>query len=187
MEQSANPETLETSLIVNIWVQRWNIIVFFIVVILTIYVQLNLIQFVEVLLGAFLWTSIFMFGFLGIAAHIRYYFHYEKNRKVALYPDKIVVSKNNDIVMQVVKHDIVKIILRDKIKSYGYNLNPSFADPFYYLIVIYKGNESVILTCLLDLKLKKKISSWYGKEFEHSYQFFPFPTNYVRINAERPD
>lgn len=34
---------------------------------------------------------------------------------------------------------------------------------------------SFILTCLLDIKLTKKVTAWYGQPPEHKYQFFPFP------------
>ena len=179
MEQSTIIETFETSLIANIWVERYNIMVFLMVSIIAIFVQFSLIIFLEFLLASLLFTGIFMLGFVGIAAHIRYYFHFERNRKVELYTDRMVINLNSDVLEEIFKKDIVKIILCDKLKykleSGGYNLWGTFADPFYYLVVIGKNKENVILTCLLDIKLKKKIAAWYGQELEHKYQFFPFP------------
>ena len=175
MEQSTIIETFETSLGVNIWVERYSIVVYLITGIIAIYAHLSLVIFFEALLGIFLFTGIVFMGFVGIAAHIRYFFYFERNRKVELYRDRMVISVNGEVAEQIFKNDIVKIILRDKIKSYGYNLWPTSADPFYYLVVLGKNQEKVILTCLLDIGLKKKIAGWYGQELEHKYQFFPFP------------
>ena len=144
---------------------------FLITCIIAIYAQLSLVIFFESLLGIFLFIGIFFLGFLGIAAHIRYYFHFESNRKVELYKDSMINYLNAKVTEQIFKNDIIKITLCDKINSYGSNFYPTSADPFYYLIVLVKNQEKIILTCLLDIGLKKKIAGWYGKEFEHMYQF----------------
>ena len=168
-------ETFKTSLIVNIWMQRNSFIGYLIAGIIAVLVHLSLVQFFELLLGVFLFTGIALFGFVGIYAHILYYFRFEINRKVELYTNRIVICKNDQIVQQMFKNEITKIILCDKIKSYGFNLNPTYADSYYYLIVVGKSQETVILTCLLNISLKKKIAAWYGQELEQKYQFFPFP------------
>jgi hypothetical protein len=180
MEQSTMIETFETSLIVNIWMQRNSFIGYLIAGIIAVLVHLSLVQFFELLLGVFLFTGTVLFGFVGIYAHIIYYFRFEINRKVKLYSDRIVIVKNGQIIQQLLKNEITKIILCDKIKSYGFNLDPTYADSYYYLIVIGKNQERIILTCLLNIRLKKKIAAWYGQELEHKYQFFPFPANYGR-------
>jgi hypothetical protein len=183
MEQSTKIETLETSLKVNIWMQRSSFIGYLIAGIIAVLVHLSLVQFFELLLGVFLFTGIFLFGFVGISAHIQYYFRFERSRKVELYSDRIVIFKNGQILQQMFKNEINKIILCDKIKSYGFNLNPTYADSYYYLVVLGRNQERIILTCLLNISLKKKIATWYGQELEHKYQFFPFPANYDRNSA----
>ncbi|MEO7487276.1 MAG: hypothetical protein ABIU77_09250 [Ferruginibacter sp.] len=178
MEQIKIIETLETSLVVNIWVQRNSLIIYLITGIIAIYAQFNLMMFFELLLGIFLFIGIVFMGFVGIAAHMQYYFQFERNRKVELYSDRIVViCKNGQVVDQIFKRDIDKIVLYDKIKSYGYNLWPTNADSYYYITVIGKNQEKIILTCLLDISLKKKVASWYGQELQHKYQFFPLPNS----------
>jgi len=177
MEQSTIIETFETSLIVNVWVERYNIVFFLITGIIIIYAQLSLEIFFEALLGIFLFTGIVFMGFVGIAAHVKYYFNFERNRKVELYTDRMDISVNGEVSEQIFKNDIVNIILYDKINSYGSNFYPTYADPYYYLVVIGKNQERIILTCLLDIRLKKKIAAWYDQELEHKYQFFPFPPN----------
>lgn len=189
MEQNKIVETFETSLIANIWVERNNVIPFLLACIITIAVQFSLIKFFELLLGSFLFTGIIFLGFVGIAAHIQYHFHFEKNRKVHLFADRIIISISSEVFAQLFKKDIVKIILFDKLKSEsksgGYNAWPTYLDPFYYLIVIGKNQERIILTCLLDIRLKKKIAAWYGQELEHKYQFFPFPANGERMRSAK--
>lgn len=180
MEESTIIETLETSLLTNIWVERNQFMVCLIAGFIIIYVQMSIIAFFETVGIMFLWTGIFMLGVVGVAAHVRYYFRFERNRKVELYNDKIVIYVDDNVLEEISKKDIPKIILRDKLKyqleSYKYYNNwPTFADPFYYLLVIGKNEERIVLTCLLDIKLKKKIADWYDQELEHQYQFFPFP------------
>jgi hypothetical protein len=181
MEQSTIVETFETSLGVNLRVEINNIVVFFMVVIIAIYFQISLIMFFELLVGSFLFAGTVLMGFVGIAAHVKYYFNFERNRKVDLYTDRMVISMNGEVAEQIFKNDIVKIILYDKINSSGVNFHPTNADPFYYLVVIANNQEMVVLTCLLGKRLKKKIASWYGQELEHKYQFFPFPPKAARI------
>ena len=175
MEESTKRTSLETSLIVNIWMQRNDFIGYLMAIIVAVFVHLSFLQFFELLLGVFLFTGIALFGFVGLYAHILYYFRFEVNRKVELYTDRILTYKNAQKVQEMSKNEITKIILCDKLKSEGFNLWPSNADSYYYLIVIGKNKEQIILTCLLDIRLKKKIATWYGREFEHQYQFFPFP------------
>ena len=175
MRQDEIIETFETSIIINIWVQRNSVVTCLITGIITIYAQLGLIAFFEALLGIFLFSGVVMLGFAGIVIHVKYYYHFEKNRRVELYTDRIEISRNGKVVKQVFKDDITGIILCDRLKSGGYNLYPTFADPYYYLDVIDKNKEEVILTCLLDIRLKKKIAAWYGQEPEHKYKFFPYP------------
>ncbi len=175
MGQSTIIETLETSLLANILVEWFFIIQFIVATIIGIYTQLNLVEFLELLLGFFLFVGIVFLGFVAIVAHVRYYFHYEQHRKVELYADRMVISVNDQVIEQIFKNDIIKIILYDKRHVDEGNLFPTLLDSFYYLDVIGKNKEKVILTCLLDIKLKKKIAAWYGKELEHNYQLFPFP------------
>jgi hypothetical protein len=175
MEESTIIETFETSLIVNIWMHRNSFIGYLIAGIIAVLVRLSLVQFFELLLGVFLLINVALFGFVGIAAHIEYYFRFERNRKVELYTDRMVIYKNNQVVQEMLKYEITKIILYDKIKSYGYNLWPTLHDSYYYLAVVSKNQERIILTCLLNISLKKKIAAWYGQGLEHKYQFFPFP------------
>ena len=177
MEQNSPGETLKTSLGVNIWAERNYIIVSLLTGVIVIYVKLSLVNFFEALAGIYLFTGIFFLGFVGIIAHVKYYFNFERNRKVELYTDRMVISVNGELTKQIFKNDILKIILCDKLQSYGNNLYPTYLDAFYYLVVIGKNQERVILTCLLDRKLKKKIATWYGLELEHKYQFFPIPTS----------
>ena len=185
MEQSKIVNKLETTLLANTWVERNNILVLLMVGIVDIYLKFSLIKLFELLLGIFAFTGIVFMGIVGIAAHIRYYFYFERHRKVALYTDRMVISVNDEALETVLKNDIVKIIIHDKLRNCGYELNgydhyynsyPSFADSFYYLVIIGKNQERVILTCLLDIKLKQKIAAWYGHKLDHKYQFFPFPS-----------
>ncbi len=125
----------------------------------------------------FLFVGIFFLGFVAIAAHIRYYFHFEKRRKVELHPDRMVIAVNDQVVEQIFKKDIVNITLYDKRHIDTGNPFPTLLDSFYYLGVTGKNQERIVLTCLLDIRLKKKITAWYGQELEHTYQFFPFPDN----------
>jgi hypothetical protein len=185
MEQSTIIAAFKTTLIANIWVERNNIIVLLMAGIAGIYMQFSFIKLFEMLLVFFTFTGIAFMGFVGIAAHIRYYFEFERNRKVELYTDRMVISVNDEVLEEVFINDLVKIVLHDKLRNYSYesdrydhyyNFYPSFADSFYYLAVIGKNQERIILTCLLDIKLKRKIAAWYGQKLEHKYQFFPFPT-----------
>lgn len=179
MEQSTIIETLETSLLVNIWAQRLFIIFFMVATAISIYVHGTLVQYFEVMFFFFLWVGIFFLGFVAIAAHIRYYFHFEKHRKVELHPEKMVITVNNQVVEQIFKKDISNITLYDKRHVDTGNAFPTLLDSFYYLEVTGKNQERIVLTCLLDIRLKKKITAWYGQEFKHTYQFFPFPgSNY---------
>ncbi len=168
-------ETFKTSLIVNIWMQRNSFIGYLIAGIIAVLAHFSLIQFFELLLGVFLFIGIALLGFVGIYAHILYYFRFERNRKVELYTDRIVTRKNDQIVQQMFKNEITRIILCDNIRSSGITSWSTYADSYYYLIVIGKNQERIILTCLLNISLKKKIDVWYGQEIEHKYQFFPFP------------
>jgi hypothetical protein len=177
MEQSTIIETLETSLLVNIWAERLFIIFFIVATIISIYVHVTLFQYFEVMLLFFLFVGIFFLGFVAIAAHVRYYFHFEKRRKVELHPDRIVIALNDQVLEQIFKKDIINITLYDKRHVDTGNLFPTLLDSFYYLDVTGKNQEKIVLTCLLDAQLKKKITAWYGQEFEHTYQFFPFPNN----------
>jgi hypothetical protein len=129
MEQGTIIETFETSLIANIWMERYHIMDIVLTGFFVIYAQLSLVIFFEALLGLFLFTGIVCMGFVAIAAHIRYYFHFERNRKVELYTDKMVINVNTDVSEEIFKKDIVAIILCDKLKSQsksgGYNLWPT--------------------------------------------------------------
>jgi len=175
MEENSSIQELKTSFVVNIWVERNNFIVLLMVVIVAAVYgrQFNLMQLFELFVGSFLFAGIVFFGFVGIALHIRYYFHYEKYRSVKLFADRLVISIEHVETAEIFKKDIVKIILRDRINSSG--RYQTFVDPFYYLIVVSQNHEPVILTCILDMNLKKKIAGWYGQELEHKYQFFPSP------------
>ena len=141
---------------------------------ISIYVHGTLIKYFEMLFFFFLFVGIFFLGFVAIAAHIRYYFHFEKRRKVELHTDRMVITMNDQVVEQLLKKDIISITLYDKRHVDG-NLFPVLLDSFYYLGVTGKNQERIVLTCLLDIRLKKKITTWYGQELKHTYQFFPFP------------
>jgi hypothetical protein len=175
MEQSTTIETLETSLPANIWAVRHFIVLFIVATAISIYVHGTLIQYLEIMAVSFLFIGIFFLGFVAIAAHLRYYFHFEKGRKVQLHPDRMVITLNDQVVEQIFKKDITKITLYDKLQD-G-NAFPILLDSFYYLVVTGKNLQRIVLTCLLDIRLKKKITAWYGQEPEHIYQFFPFPEN----------
>jgi hypothetical protein len=175
MEQSAKIETLETSLLANIWAERLLIIALMMAAVIGIYVHLNLLVYFEVMVGSFFLIGIMFLAFVGIAAHLRYYFNFERHRKLELYADRMVISVNNQVVGQILKNDIIRITLYDKRHVDEVNLYPTLFDSFYYLVVTGKNQERVVLTCLLDIRLKKKINAWYGRELEHIYQFFPFP------------
>jgi hypothetical protein len=177
MEQSTIIETLQTSLLVNIWAERRFIVLFIVAIIISIYVHLDSFQFLEEILGMFFFIGIVFLGFVAIAAHVKYYFHYERGRKVELHPDLMVITVNDKVVEQIFKKDISNITLYDKRHIDTGNFFPVVLDSFYYLVLIGKNQERVILTCLLDIRLKKKITAWYGQELEHTYQFFPFPNS----------
>ena len=177
MEQGAITDTLKTSLPANIWVERQFILFFIVGTAISIYVHGTLFQYVEVMSIFFLFVGIFFLGFVAIAAHLRYYFHFEKGRKVELHWDRMVITLHDQVVEQIYKKDIIKITLYDKQRVDGGNLLPTALDSFYYLVVTGKNVESIVLTCLLDIRLKKKITVWYGQELEHTYQFFPFPNH----------
>ena len=175
MEQNTTNETLETSLSANLWAERLLIITILMVAFISIYAHLNLLQFFESTLIIFLFVGTFFLGFVAIAAHIKYYFRFEKHRKVELYSDRMVVTVCNRVTEQILKTDILRITLYDKRHIDKTNLFPGFLDPFYYLTVTGKNRQEIILTCLLDIRLKEKINEWYGQELKHIYQFFPFP------------
>jgi hypothetical protein len=175
MEQSTIIETLKTSFLANVWVERRFIIYFILATIISLYAHGTLSQYLQVLLYFFLFVGFVFLGFVAILAHIKYFFGYERRREVELYEDKIVIKVNHQVTEQIFKNDIIKITLYDKRHIDQGNFYPTLVDSFYYLIVIDKNQKSVILTCLLDMKLKKKITAWYGKELEHIYQLFPFP------------
>jgi len=177
MEQSITIETLETSLPVNIWAERQFILFFIVGTAISIYAHVTLLQYAEIMGIFFLFVGIFFLGFVAIAAHLRYYFHFEKRRKVELQLDSMVIILNDQVVEQIYKKDIIKITLYDKQRVDGGNLLPTALDSLYYLVVTGKNVESIVLTCLLDIRLKKKIAAWYGEELKHTYQFFPFPNN----------
>jgi hypothetical protein len=92
----------------------------------------------------------------------------------------MVITVNDKVVEQIFKKDIINITLYDKRHVDTGNLFPVLLDTFYYLVVTGKNQETVVLTCLLDIRLKKKITAWYGQELEHTYQFFPFPNSEYR-------
>jgi hypothetical protein len=177
MEQGTMTETLKTSLPANIWVERFFIILFMVATAISIYVHGTLFQYVEVMSIFFLFVGIFFLGFVAIAAHLRYYFRFEKGRKVELHEDRMVITLKDQVVEQISKKDIIKITLYDQRHGDGGNAFPTLLDCFYYLVVIGKNQERIVLTCLLDIRLKKKIAAWYGQELKHTYQFFPFPSN----------
>src|SRR5215468_3876961 len=101
MEQSTIIETFETFLGVNIWLERNHIMIFLITGVISIFAQFSLVMFFELLLGIFLFTGIVCMGFAGIAAHIRYYFHFERNRKVELYTDRIEINVNREVLQKI--------------------------------------------------------------------------------------
>src|ERR1700685_1969885 len=133
MEQSTIIESLQTSLLVNIWAERLFIISFIVATTISIYVHGTLFQYFEVMLLFFLFAGIFFLGFVAIAAHVRYYFHFEKRRKVELHPDRMVITVNDQVVEQMFKKDIIKITLYDKRRADTGNLFPTLLDSFYYL------------------------------------------------------
>jgi hypothetical protein len=174
MEQGAITDTLKTSLPANIWVERQFILFFIVGTAISIYVHGTLFQYVEVMSIFFLFVGIFFLGFVAIAAHLRYYFHFEKGRKVELHWDRMVITLHDQVVEQIYKKDIIKITLYDQRRDGG-TAFPTFLDGFYYLVVTGENRERIVLTCLLDIRLKKKVAAWYGEELKHTYQFFPFP------------
>ncbi len=175
-EQGTPTETLKTSLPANIWAERFFIINLIVATAIGIYAHLTLFQYFELVLGFFLFAGIFFLGFVAIAAHLRYYFHFEKGRKVELLWDRMVITSHDQVVEQIFIKDIIKITLYDQRRDGG-TAFPTLLDCFYYLVVTGKNRERIVLTCLLDIRLKKKIAAWYGQEPEHTYQFFPFPNN----------
>lgn len=174
MKLNGNVQILKTSLRSNLWVHRWTFVLCLIIVVCSIIGEVNFVQFIEIALVLFLFSGIFFFGFVGIALHLRYYLHYEKGREVKLFEDHITVIDEYG-VNQIFKKEVAKIMLFNNIKYNDYNLFPTSIDRFYYLTIIAENGEQLILTCILDTKLKKKIVEWYGREPEHKYQFFPFP------------
>ena len=175
MEQSKTIETLQTSMLANIWAEGLFIINFIVATSICIYAHFRLTQYFEVMLGFFLLAGLFFLGFVAIAAHIKYYFHFERSRKVELYPDRMVITVNDQVVDHIFKEDIDKIALYERRRQGEANWVVTLLDSFYYLTVIGKNQERIVLTCILDIRLKKKITAWYGQELEHKYQFFPFP------------
>ena len=173
-EQSSKIETFNVSFKNHLLAEKNSIMVCILISILAIYLHLSLKMFLIGLVGGFIFTGIALMNFVGIALHIHYYFHFERNRKVELYTDRMVISINGNVEEQILKTEIAKIILHDKILLDG-NAWPMLYDNYYYLTVICKNRERIVLTYLLNIKLKKKMAAWYGKELEHKYQFFPFP------------
>src|SRR5579871_1611849 len=175
MEQSKAIETLQTSILANIWAEGFFIVNFIVATTICIYAHASLLQYFEIMLGFFMFVGIFSLGFVAIAAHIRYYFHFERRRKVELYADRLVIIVNDQEVEQILKKDVAKITIYDKRHVDEPNMFPTLLDSFYYLTVIGINQERIVLTCLLDIRLKKKITAWYGERVDHVYQFFPFP------------
>jgi hypothetical protein len=174
MEQSKIIETLQTSILANIWAEGFFIINFIVATTICIYAHVSLLQYFEIMLGFFVFVGIFFLGFVAIAADIRYYFYFERSRKVELYADRMVITVNDQVVEQIFKKDIDKITLHEIRREDEANWVPTLLDSFYYLTVIGKNKERIVLTCLLDIRLKKKIAAWYGERLGHVYQFFPF-------------
>jgi hypothetical protein len=175
MKQDAKIDEFETTLMLNLWAERYNFVIILIVVAIAIYAQFSIYMFIKLLLLSFLTLGIIAFGFVGIAAHIRYYFDFERKRKVLLYSDRMVIIQNRQVVRQLFRNDITEIILHDRLRTSESNFVMTLMDSYYYLEVIDKAKETEILTCLLDISLKKKIAAWFGQKLKHEYQFFPFP------------
>lgn len=175
MQENTVIQTFETSVLVNIWAERLFIIDLMVVVIIGVYGHFNLNMIFELLLLSSIFIGVVFLGFIAIGAHVKYYFKFERHRKVELYADRIIIYVNNQVKEEILKSDITRIILYDKRHTTTGNVFPTLLDSFYYLIIMGKNQDKVILTCLLDIGLKKKITAWYGQELEHTYQFFPFP------------
>ena len=174
MEQSIKIETFSVSFRNHLWAEQGSIMLVTLVGVIAIYAQFSVKLFFELLLGGFIFTGIVLMNFVAIALHIYYYFSIDRNKKVEMYTDRMVIYKDGKFVEQILKNDIERIILLDKIHPEG-NFRFWNSDIFYYLTIIGKNRERIVLTCLLNIKLKKKMAAWYGKEIEHKYQFFPFP------------
>ncbi|GAB3366701.1 hypothetical protein GCM10027566_38640 [Arachidicoccus ginsenosidivorans] len=43
-----------------------------------------------------------------------------------------------------------------------------------YIVIILRDGNTVTITCLMDIFLKKKIENWSGIELEHKAVLFPF-------------
>ena len=91
-----------------------------------IYVHLTLFQYFELVLGFFLFAGIFFLGFVAIAAHLRYYFHFEKGRKVELLWDRMVITLHDQVVEQIFIKDIIKITLYDQRRDGGNCVSNTF-------------------------------------------------------------
>src|ERR1700743_218942 len=139
MEQSTIIETLQTSLLVNIWAERLFIINFVVATAISIYVHGSIFEYLEVMLGFLLIVGIVFLGFVAIAVHIKYYFYFEKCRKVELYSDLMIITVNDRAVGQIFKKDIIRITLCDKRHVDTGNLFPTLLDTFYYLVVTGKN------------------------------------------------
>src|ERR1700743_3869364 len=136
MEQREIIETLETSMLANIWAEGFFIINISVATSICIYAHVSLLQYFEIMLGFFAFVGIFFLGFLAIAAHIRYYFHFERRRKVELYADRMVITVNDQVVEQIFKKDIGKITLYEKRRQDEANWAPTLLDSFSYLTVL---------------------------------------------------
>jgi len=175
----------ETSLKIHLWLERWNFLVILFAIVIGMYEKFTISKMLELAIGGLLFTGIVLLGFIAIALHVQYYFYLERNRKVELLTDRLIITNSDQTVIELSINDVAKITIFDRLRTFGYksdgydsyhNLYPSFADSFYYLILVSKNNETVVLTSLLDITLKKKIALWYKKGIEHKYQFLPFLT-----------
>lgn len=164
-----------TSTWTNIWLQRGYFVGFAISAIVGCLAHFSWIMLVKLILGYFLFSSFALFGIVAIFVHVKYYFQFERGRSVEVYSDKMTLFKNCEVVEEIQRAEVLKIILCDKLKSDGYNLWPTYADSFYYLVIIRSNHQRLVLTCLLDLKLKETMKAWLGHEFQHKYQFIPLP------------
>ena len=124
MQQNTVIQTFETSVLANIWVERFFILDLIMVVIIGVYAHFTLNMFFELLLLSFLFIGVVFLGFIAIAAHVKYYFKFERHRKVELYADRILIYVNNQEKEEILKSDITRIILFDKRNTTSGNLFP---------------------------------------------------------------
>jgi len=109
-----------------------------------------------------------------VILHIRY-LNLNKEVEYEVYSNKIVQRKSGEVKV-ITTTEIKKIIIYmapNKRNSNGIQLLPF--ESYYYMKVVLKNGESLIITCLLVSNLKLFMSTIQGVYYQHTRKLFCYP------------